>query len=191
MFLDCPESFCNIWKVSRLSEKFLDCLEPLQIVRKDLVLFLKCPYCLESFLMFCNVSRLSGKFQSVRNLSRLSGMFLYCLESFPIIWKVSILTGKFPECLEIFLIVWTVSGLSGKLFYCLESFCVVWPVSILSGKFLDCLEHFQIGIFVEFKDFAFELIADVNMTKDKKAKKCADKTETGVGKLCHIRFLFL
>ena len=116
-----------------MSEKFLDCLEPFQIVRKDFVFFLKSPYCLESFLIVWKVSGLSGKFQSVCNLSRLSGM-----------WKVSILTGKFPDCLESFLIVWTVSGLSGKSFYCLESFCNVWQVSILSGKFLDCLEHFLI-----------------------------------------------
>jgi hypothetical protein len=44
--------------------------------------------------------------------------------------------------------------------------------------------------FVEFKEFAFELINDINMTKDKKAFKFAALTETAVFELCHIRFVF-
>ena len=44
--------------------------------------------------------------------------------------------------------------------------------------------------FVEFKEFAFELIADINMTKDKKAIKSAAITETAVCELCHRRFIF-
>ena len=38
--------------------------------------------------------------------------------------------------------------------------------------------------------FAFELINDINMTKDKKAFKWAAITETSVCELCHIRLVF-
>ena len=81
MFMDCPESLCNILEVSVLFRKFPDRLEPFQIVRKDFVLSGKFLYSLESFLIFWRVSGLSGKLQSVWNLSRLSGMF------FCIVWK--------------------------------------------------------------------------------------------------------
>jgi hypothetical protein len=64
--------------------------------------------------------------------------------------------------------------LSGKSPYCLESFWIVW----------------NILTFVEFKEFAFELINDINMTKNKKAFKWAAITETAVCELCHIRFVF-
>ena len=50
-----------------------------------------------------------------------------------------------------------------------------------SGKF---------GKIFEFKEFAFELINDINMTKDKEAFKFAAITETAVFELCHIRFVF-
>ena len=58
---------------------------------------------------------------------------------------------------------------------------MVWKVFRYSGTF---------GIFVEFKEFAFELIADISMTKDKKANKCASITETAVCELYHIGFVF-
>ena len=154
MFLDCPESFCNVWKVVRLSGKFLDGLEPFPIVRKDFVLFWKFLCYLASFLTVWKVSGLSGKFWSVWNLSRLSRMFLYCLDSFPIIWTVYGLSWMFPDYPESCFIVWKVSLLSGKFPYCLESFLdclehfqIVRKVFFLlfSGKFPYCLESFHIG----------------------------------------------
>lgn len=42
----------------------------------------------------------------------------------------------------------------------------------------------------EFKEFAFELIADINMTKEKKSIKSAAVNETAICKLCHRRFEF-
>ena len=86
------------------------------------------------------------------------------------------------DCLEHFRIVRKVVLLSGKFLYCLEGLHIVWKVFGLSGTF---------GTFVEFKEFAcFELIADINMTKDKNAIKCAAITKTAVCELCHIRFVF-
>ena len=44
--------------------------------------------------------------------------------------------------------------------------------------------------YIKFKEFSFELIADINMTKDKKSIKSAAVTETAVCELCHRRFEF-
>ena len=44
--------------------------------------------------------------------------------------------------------------------------------------------------YIKLKEFSFELIADINMTKDKKSIKSAAVTETAVCELCHRRFEF-
>ena len=61
-FLDCPESFWIVWKVSGLSGEFEDCLENFWIIRTVCRLsrqFLDCP---ESFWIIWTVSRLSRQF---------------------------------------------------------------------------------------------------------------------------------
>ena len=113
------------------------------------------------------------RFRIVRENVLLSGKFLYGLASFHIVWKVFGLSGTFPDCPESFL--WL-----GKFLYCLEGLHIVWKVFGLSGTF---------GTFVDFKVFAFELIVDISMAKDKKAIKSAAITESAVCELCHRRFV--
>ena len=87
-FLDCPESFWIVWKVSGLSGQFLDCPDSFCIVRK--------------------VFRLS------MTVSRLSGQFVDCPKSFWIVWNVSGLSGQFLDCPDRFWIVRTVSLPTGR-----------------------------------------------------------------------------
>ena len=75
---DCLYLFQIVWKSSRLSRTFPDCLNFL--------------YCQENFQIVWKLSRLTGNFPDFLKVSWLSVNFPDCLESF----RLSI---KFPACL--------------------------------------------------------------------------------------------
>ena len=86
-----------------------------------------------------------GSFRTLCKISRQSGYFPDCLESFWIVRKVSGLPRKFPGRLDIFRMIQKVSGQPGKFLDSLESFRIAWKVSGQPGKFPDSLESFRIA----------------------------------------------
>ena len=143
-----PESFCAehtfvyfhlelVWKITKVSGKFLDCLERFQIVLNVFELS-------ESFRFWQEIFRVLWKIQKTQKASIFSGKLSIFLESFQNVCKIFRLSAKFLYCLESFQIFYSFSIMSGKFPACLETFQIVYKLYRLSGKFCDCLYLFQI-----------------------------------------------
>ena len=79
----------------------------------------------------------------IRKLSRLSGNFFNCQETFQTVRKLSRLYENFPDSPETFQAVQKLSRLSGNFPDSPYTFQTVWKLSRLTGNFPDCPATFQ------------------------------------------------
>ena len=112
-------------------------------VIKWTILSRQCQYCPDGFNTIRAISKLSGQFQNCLDSFKLSRQFQNCPDNFKTVRTVLKLSGRFLKCLDYFKTVWTISKLPGWFLTYQDYFKTVRTITKLSGWFQTCPDNFK------------------------------------------------